>query len=273
MKCPVIILCGGKGTRILEDNTMHPKPMLEVGGKPILWHIMKIYSFYGFNKFILPLGHKGEYVKNYFCNYGTMDSNNTVIINSTNTSRIRSEADKDKWEITFVDTGVNTLKGGRIKRVEPYIDTDYFHLTYGDGVANIDLLKLEEFHKQHDVIGTVTAVRPPSRFGELCIDGDKAIHFEEKPQLGTGFINGGFFIFNRSFLDYLTADEDCDLEFGALQRIARDGKLYVHKHTGFWQCMDTARDRAYLNKLWQENLPSPWQIWEMAVDEERVLGK
>ena len=250
MKCPVIILCGGKGTRILEANAMHPKPMLEVGGRPILWHIMKIYSFYGFTQFILPLGFQGGYIRNYF------ESNNN-----------------ENWDIIFVDTGIDTLKGGRIKRVEPYIDTDYFHLTYGDGVANIDLLKLEEFHKQHDGIGTVTAVRPPSRFGELYIEGDKAIHFEEKPQLATGFINGGFFVFNRSFLDYLTADEDCDLEFGVLQRLARDGKLYVHKHTGFWQCMDTPRDRAYLNKLWQENSPSPWQIWEMAIDGERVLEK
>ncbi len=256
----VVILCGGLGTRLREKTEIKPKPMIEIGGKPILWHIMKIYSFYGFNKFILPLGYKGEYIKKYFCNYGIMTNHNTLTMNPENIFRIHSEADKGKWEITFVDTGINTLKGGRIKRVEPYIDSNYFHLTYGDGVANINLFKLEELHRQHDGIGTVTAVRPPSRFGELYIKANKVTHFEEKPQLGTGFINGGFFIFNRSFLDYLTTDEDCDLEFGALQNIAQDKKLHVYKHTGFWQCMDNPRDRIHLNKLWDSGR-AKWRIW------------
>ncbi|GAH44295.1 unnamed protein product, partial [marine sediment metagenome] len=236
-KPEVVILCGGKGSRLSEETVLKPKPMIEIGGRPILWHIMEIYSYYGYNKFVLALGYQSEYIENYFTN------------NRTN------------WEITFIDTGLDTLKGGRIKRLEKYITSDNFHLTYGDGVANIDLEKLYDFHLSHSSIGTVTAVRPPSRFGELKISGDKVIKFEEKPQLGTGVINGGFFVFKKKFMEYLTPDVNCDFEFGALQKLAQDGELRAYGHEGFWQCMDNVRDRDYLNKLWDNN-QAHWKVWE-----------
>ena len=232
----VIILCGGKGTRLKEETENKPKPMVEIGGKPILWHIMKYYSCYGFRRFILALGYKGEVIQSYFSH-------------------------EKEWDVECVDTGLNTLKGGRIKRLEPTIQSDVFHLTYGDGLSNVDLDALQEFHLQRKKIGTVTAVHPPSRFGELVIENDLVVSFEEKPQLKTGYINGGFFVFNRSFLECLTQDEHCDLEFGALQKLSHDRELVPYKHEGYWQCMDNSRDMEYLNKLWQGHHP-PWKIWE-----------
>jgi glucose-1-phosphate cytidylyltransferase len=168
--------------------------------------------------------------------------------------------DESAWEITFVDTGMNTLKGGRIKRVERYVKSDNFHLTYGDGLSNVNIKEVEKFHLQHGKIGTVTGVHPPSRFGEMLIDGDSVIHFEEKPQLSSGIINGGFFVFDRRLFNYLTEDENCDFEFGPLQEIASKGELKVFKYNGFWQCMDTIRERDYLNKLWDSGDP-PWKTW------------
>lgn len=235
-----MILCGGMGTRLRAETEVKPKPMVEIGGKPILWHIMKYYSRYGFQRFILTLGYKGEYIKDYFSS--------------------SSPSHEKEWDVICVDTGLNTLKGGRIKMVEPYIKSDEFHLTYGDGVSTIDLHKLIDFHRAHKKIGTVTAVRPPSRFGELLIEGDYVKEFEEKSQLSTGHINGGFFVFNKSFLNYLTADENCDLEFGALQKLSRDGELAAYKHEEYWQCMDNMRDMQYLNRLWESGKP-PWKIW------------
>ena len=234
----VVILCGGMGSRLREETETKPKPMIDIGGRPILWHIMKYYSHYGFNRFILALGYKGEYIKNYF----DTASNN------------------EGWEVICVDTGPDTLKGGRIKRLEPHIKSERFHLTYGDGLSNVDLNKLVAFHRKHNKTGTVTAVHPPSRFGEMLIKGNRVAEFEEKPQLTTGNINGGFFVFEKKLLEYLTPDENCDLEFGALQKLSREGELMAYKHDGYWQCMDNIRDMQYLNKLWESG-DTPWKVW------------
>ncbi|HEX75399.1 MAG TPA: glucose-1-phosphate cytidylyltransferase [Dehalococcoidia bacterium] len=255
-----IILCGGRGVRLQEETEFRPKPMVEIGGKPMLWHIMEIYSHYGYNRFILALGYKGEHIKKYFYDYRIVSSDFTLVMNPHKPPKIHSVPDECDWEITFVDTGLDTLKGGRIKRLEKYIKSDNFHLTYGDCVANVDIKELYKFHISHNSIGTLTAVRPPSRFGELMLSGDKVIKFEEKPQLGTGAINGGFFVFKKEFMQYLTPDVNCDLEFGALQKLARDGELRAYSHEGFWQCMDNVRDRDYLNKLWQEG-QAFWKLW------------
>jgi glucose-1-phosphate cytidylyltransferase len=182
-----------------------------------------------------------------------MDPNHTPKIHNTH--------EDNNWEITFVDTGLETLKGGRIKRIEKHVESENFHLTYGDGVANLDIKKLEKFHKVRKGIGTLTAVRPPSRFGEIKLNGNKAIHFEEKPQLGTGHINGGFFVFKQDFFDHLKPSVDYDFEFGPLEKLAKNGKLYAYKHDGFWQCMDNIRERDYLNKLWDEN-KAKWKVWK-----------
>jgi glucose-1-phosphate cytidylyltransferase len=234
---PVVILCGGKATRMRESGELRPKPMVEIGGRPILWHIMKIYSCYGFRRFVLPLGFAGDQIEAYF-------------------SKGRHRED---WEVRCISTGVNTLKGGRIKRVERYLDAGTFHLTYGDGVADINLTELHTFHSQHGSLATVTAVRPPSRFGELILQGQRVTHFAEKPQMSSGTINGGFFVFQREFLDALSPAADCDLEFGALQRLAGEGRLIAYRHPGFWQCMDTPRERDFLNTLWKQG--APWKIW------------
>jgi glucose-1-phosphate cytidylyltransferase len=257
----VVILCGGQGTRLREETEIKPKPMVEIGGKPILWHIMKYYSHYGFNKFILALGYKGECIKRYFYDYGYLSSDLTVTLDPKVPPKVHSLSRENHWEIACIDTGLNTLKGGRIKRLEPYIKSDIFHLTYGDGLADIDLHKLVTFHLKHKKIGTVSAVHPPSRFGEMLIKGNVVKEFEEKPQLAAGYINGGFFIFNKRLLGYLTPDENCDLEFGALQKLSREGELMAYKHEGYWQCMDNVRDMQYLNKLWEEDR-APWKVWE-----------
>lgn len=236
----VVILCGGIGTRMKEETETRPKPMVEIGQRPILWHIMKYYAHYGFNRFILALGYKGEHIRKYF---------ESPLFRRTG------------WDVSCIDTGPRTLKGGRIKRIEPYLESGTFHLTYGDGLGTVDLHGLVSFHKRHERIGTVTAVHPPSRFGEMMIKGSRVVEFEEKPQLTSGCINGGFFMFERSFLKYLTSDEDCDLEFGALQKLSRQGQLMAYRHDGYWQCMDTVRDMEYLNKLWKSGSP-PWKVWK-----------
>jgi glucose-1-phosphate cytidylyltransferase len=260
-KPEVVILCGGRGTRLSEETYSKPKPMVEIGDKPILWHIMKIYAHYGYNKFILALGYKGDYIKKYFYDYRVISSNFTLTMHPDHTPKIHDIHKDNDWEITFVDTGLETLKGGRIKRVEKYIKSDNFHLTYGDGVANVDITKLFNFHITHKGIGTLTAARPPSRFGEVNLSGNKVINFEEKPQLEKGNINGGFFVFKKDFFDYLTPDINCDFEFGPLQKLAKRNQLYAYKHKGFWQCMDNIRDMDYLNKLWNEN-NAEWKVWK-----------
>ena len=256
----VVILCGGRGTRLSEETTKKPKPMVEIGGMPILWHIMKIYRYYGFNRFILALGYKGSQIKEYFYNYRITNSDFSLILDPRCDPKYFNHSDEIDWEIVFVDTGIETLKGGRIKRVEKYIESNLFHLTYGDGVSDVDLSKVVRFHESHGCIGTVTAVHPPSRFGEMALDGENVLEFEEKPQMGSGYINGGFFVFNEKMLSYLTDDESCDFEFGPLQQIAREGKLKAFRHDGFWQCMDNVRERDYLDHLIRTN-NAPWTVW------------
>lgn len=238
-----------------------PKPMVKIAGQPILWHIMKIYSHYGFKRFILALGYKADYIKEYFYNLRITSSDFTMKLDMTVSPKFFNPTlDKD-WEITFVDTGQETLKGGRIKRLEKYIESDTFHLTYGDGVSDVNINELVKFHQNHGKIGTVTAVHPPSRFGEMLIDGDEVIEFDEKPQMATGYINGGFFIFKRDLLSYLTEDIECDFEFGAMQEIVKNGQLMAYKHDAFWQCMDNVRERDYLDSLIREN-KAPWIKWK-----------
>jgi len=257
----VVILCGGKGTRLSEETTIKPKPMVEIGGKPILWHIMKYYSCFGYNNFILALGYKSSYIKEYF--YNNRFSQNDFTINSdplTEPQFHNLSGDK-LWNITFIDTGLETLKGARIKRIEKYIKTENFHLTYGDGLCDIDLENLVNFHLEHKKMATVTAVRPPSRFGEMSINRENVVDvFEEKSQMNIGFINGGFFVLNQSIMDRLDIDPMCDFEFGPMQGLAKEKQLMAFKHNGFWQCMDNVRERDFLNSLVNKN-EAPWMKW------------
>ena len=256
----VVILCGGLGTRMQEETGSRPKPMVAIGRKPILWHIMKIFAHYGYKDFILCLGYRGEMIKEYFYNYEILNNDFTITLGNPKQVQIDNGHPEIGWRITLVDTGDTTLKGARIKKIEKYVDTDLFAVTYGDGVANIDIGDLIAFHKQHGKIGTVSGVRPPSRFGELVIKNDKVTSFTEKPQLSEGLINGGFFVFSKKIFKYLSDDEQCDFEIGPLEQLARDGELRVYKHDGSWECMDTLRDIAHLNKLWQ-NQNAFWKVW------------
>ena len=256
----VVILCGGKGTRLSEETMLKPKPMVEIGGKPILWHIMKYYSLFGFHRFILALGYKADYIKEYFYNYKITNSDFTINLQPDSPAIFYNSAEESDWEITFIDTGLETLKGGRIKRIEKYLKSEDFHLTYGDGVSNVNLDELVNFHRNHGKLATVSAVRPPSRFGEMIIENDNVNVFDEKSQMHTGFINGGFFILNRKILDYLSEDENCDFEFGPLQQIVKDKQLKAFKHSDFWQCMDNVRERDFLDKL-IETGKAPWIKW------------
>ena len=247
----VVIFCGGFGTRFKEETEARPKPMITVGGKPILWHIMKLYSHYGFREFILCAGYKCDVIKDYFYHYHMHNSDFTVTLGQEETIEFHDPIEED-WKVTVADTGLNTLKGGRLKKVEKYIDEDTFMLTYGDGIADIDLNRLLQFHRNHGKIATVTGVYPPSLFGEISADETGFVRsFSEKPQTSTGLINGGFFVLNRKIFDYLTDDPQCDFEKGPLEEVVKDGELMVYRHDGHWSCMDTQRDNAYLNKLWE----------------------
>jgi len=254
-----IILAGGWGTRLDGQDERLPKPMVPIGNKPILWHIMKIYSHYGFNEFIICLGVKADIIKNYFYNYEANNSDFTIDMATGNIEYKVSHKEKD-WKVTLVDTGLNTLKGGRIKRIEKYLDSDINMLTYGDGVADIDINDLIRFHKSHGKTVTISGVRPPARFGELVEKEGKVELFQEKPQISQGMINGGFMVFNKKMLDYLTEDEYCDFEIGPLEKIASKGKIMVYKHDDNWECMDHGRDVAHLNKLWNEE-NAFWKVW------------
>ena len=257
----VIILCGGKGSRLSEETGLKPKPMVEIGDMPILWHIMKTYSSFGYKRFILALGYKASYIKEYFYNFRISQSDFSLNLNPETHPVFFNKPEDTDWDITFVDTGLETLKGGRIKRLEKYIKSDSFHLTYGDGVSDIDISELVKFHKSHKAMGTVTAVHPPSRFGEMVIEDNCVTNFDEKPQMETGYINGGFFIFNKEVLNYLRTDEDCDFEFGPLQEIVKNNQLKAYKHNGFWQPMDNIRERNYLDNLIRKN-KAPWVRWK-----------
>lgn len=256
----VVILCGGKGSRLSEETIYKPKPMVEIGGKPILWHIMKYYSIFGYKRFILALGYKGDYVKEYFNNLRFNNSDLTLHLNPDIAPEFHNSSDENDWIITLADTGENTLKGGRIKRIEKYVNSDNFHLTYGDGLSNIDITKLVQFHESHRKIATVSAVRPPSRFGEMILDRDDVVAFDEKSQMHIGYINGGFFVLNKKIFDYLTPDENCDFEFGPLQQVVKGNQLKAYIHNDFWQCMDNVRERDYLDKL-VVTKKAPWVIW------------
>jgi len=255
----VVILCGGQGMRLREETEYKPKPMIEIGQHPILWHIMKIYSAYGFNDFVLCLGYKGEVIKDYFYHYKTRNNDFTIELKSGKISIHESNSDSN-WKVTLADTGISAMTGARIKRIEKYITEDNFMATYGDGVTDLNIKKLLEFHKSHGKIGTVTGVSPPSRYGELTIEHDRVVSFKEKPQDSATSINGGYFIFNSEFFDYLSADDNCVLEREPLENLAKDKELKVYTHRGFWQCMDTYRDYRYLTELWSSG-KAPWKVW------------
>ncbi len=254
-----IILAGGYGSRLGNITEAIPKPMVKVGNKPILWHILKIYSHYGYNDFILSLGYKAEYIKEYFYNYSAYCDDYTIDLGSKEIVKHNSHTEKD-WKISLIDTGLDTLKGARIKRVENYLD-DINMLTYGDGVADINIKELVEYHKSHNKIITISGVHPPARFGEIIEEDGKLISFEEKPQTSVGLINGGFMVFNKELLNYLTTDEKCDLEYGPFDILAKEGQIMVYKHFGSWECVDTERDLNHLNKLWN-NHNAFWKVWE-----------
>jgi len=254
----VIILAGGYGTRLGSLTDLIPKPMIEIGGRPILWHIMKIYAHYGCNEFVLCLGYKGSVIKDYFYHFNNYDSDFTIDLANDNITH--HDTCRENWKVTLVNTGLDTLKGGRIKRVEKYLDPGVNMLTYGDGVADIDIDKLLDFHRSHEKTVTITGVKPPSLFGEIIEEKGKVITFEEKPQTSKGLINGGFIVFDRKMLDYFTTGKDCDFEFGGLEQLAKEDQVMTYKHEGFWECADTVRDIEHLNKLWNEGKAS-WKVW------------
>jgi len=254
----VVILAGGLGTRISEESAIRPKPMVEIGGKPILWHIMKIYSKYGYNDFVICLGYKGDMIKEYFANYFRYNSNLTVDLQNNKIEIHDSVC--EPWKITLVDTGDDTMTGGRIKRVERFIDGDEFMLTYGDGVADIDIKRLVDYHKGHKRKATLTSVMPPGRFGILDIKENGSVkRFVEKPKGDGSWINAGFFVLNNEVFDYIDGDS-CIWERSPLERLANENQLMSYKHQGFWQAMDTLRDKNYLNEIWNKG-NAPWKIW------------
>ena len=255
----VVILAGGKGTRISEESYTKPKPMIEIAGKPILWHIMKIYSYYGFNNFIICLGYKGYIVKEYFTNYYLHQSDVTIDLNNNSIDIHKTAA--EPWKITLVDTGLDTMTGGRLLRVKDYIGQEAFMMTYGDGLSNIDISELVRVHKKHKKQATLTAIQPSGRFGALNIKADSAIQsFEEKPQNEVGWVNGGFFVLEPEIFDYLQEGDNTIWERAPIQNIAKNNQLTAYKHYGFWKCMDTLRDKVELEKMWN-NGETPWKLW------------
>lgn len=253
----VVILAGGLGTRLAEETEVKPKPMVEIGGRPILWHIMKHYGFHGFKEFFIALGYRGEIVKRFFLDYCSLSGSMTVDLSQGMIDN--HENDCEDWLVHLKDTGNETNTGGRVKRLEPWLSGGTFMLTYGDGVSDVDLRKLLEFHREHGRIATVTAVRPPARFGGLIFDGDLVTEFTEKPQIGEGWINGGFMVFEPEVFKYLAGD-DSSLETDALENLATDKQLVAFRHEAFWQCMDTMREVRLLENLWRISKP-PWKVW------------
>jgi glucose-1-phosphate cytidylyltransferase len=254
----VAILAGGVGTRIQEETEAKPKPMVEIGGKPILWHIMKIYAHQGFHDFVVALGYKGDYVKRYMVDYASLTGDLTIGLREGRV-QVHGNADRDDWNVALVDTGQTTNKGGRIKRLAPYLGDGTFMLTWGDGVSDIDLSRLLEFHRAHGKLATLTAVRPSARFGHIELDGDVVTEFSEKPQAREGWINGAFFVLEPQVLDYIDGDET-EWEKEPLERLAADEQLMAYRHEGFWQCMDTLRDRKLLEQMWDTG-DAPWKLW------------
>lgn len=255
----VVIFAGGMGTRISEESHLKPKPMIEIGGKPILWHIMKIYSSYGYNDFIICLGYKGYVIKEYFINYFLYNSDITIEVNNNKLDIHFSNA--ESFKVTLIDTGVNTNTAGRLKRIEKYVKNERFMLTYGDGVADINILNLLKFHESHGKIATLTAIQPPGRFGNIEISEDSQVNkFQEKPSGDGVWINGGFFVLEPQIFSYLKSNMDnVQWEKRPLIEIANDGQLGAYKHNGFWKCMDAMRDKVELEELWENN--PQWKIW------------
>ncbi|MCE7765130.1 glucose-1-phosphate cytidylyltransferase [Pseudomonas sp. WOUb67] len=252
-----VILAGGLGTRISEESHLRPKPMIEIGGKPIIWHIMKIYSHYGINDFVICLGYKGYVIKEYFANYFLHMSDVTFDMAANRMDIHNRHA--EPWRVTLVDTGENTATGGRLKRVREYVGNETFCLTYGDGVSDVDIPRLIDFHRQHGKMATVTAVQPPGRYGALDVQGQQVRGFQEKPLGDGGWINGGFFVLEPAVLEYIAGD-DTTWEYEPMRRLAEDGQLMSHLHRGFWQPMDTLRDRMLLEEHWK-NGDAAWQLW------------
>lgn len=261
---PVIILAGGLGTRLREETEFRPKPMVPIGGKPIIWHIMKMYAHYGFYRFIICLGYKGEMIKNYFLNYHLAGIDLTL---HTKTGKIvEQQASNEDWEITLVDTGQDNQTGSRVAQASRYVDTEKFLLTYGDGLANVNIDELITFHNNHKKLVTLTGVNLPSRFGNLDVAQNSVISFAEKQKVDDAWINGGFFICEKDFLKYLSTDPECILEQEPLKNVTNDRQLMMYKHTGFWQCMDTYREHQKLEALWETE--APWKVW---LDQEKTF--
>lgn len=263
LNIPVMILCGGLGTRLHEATEVRPKPMVEIGGRPILWHLMKYYASYGLDEFILCLGYKGSVIKDYFLNYKSFNSDITLQLNQPDKVQYHGSNSEENWRVTLVETGDRAQTGARVARAAHYVDNDIFCLTYGDGLADIDIQALLRFHLSHGRVGTVTGVHPPGRFGEISLGTKGQVQqFNEKPQVTDGIINGGFFVFNRSFFEkYLDVRDELVLEQDPLKQLAKDGELMVYLHTGFWQPMDTYRELKLLQGYWSDG-KAPWKIWE-----------
>jgi glucose-1-phosphate cytidylyltransferase len=255
----VAILAGGHGTRLAEETEIKPKPMVQIGNKPILWHIMKHYNHYGYNQFVIALGYKGEYIKKYMVDYASLNGDLTVNLSKGVVNQ--KQDNRPDWTIELVETGLHTLTGGRIKRLAPSIGKERFMLTWGDGVSDVDLDDLLKFHKSHGKLATLTAVRPPARYGHLEIFGDGTVgEFSEKPQAAEGWINGAFFVLEPEIFDYIEGDST-QWEKEPMENLAKDGQLMAYQHKSFWQCMDTLREKYLLESLWQSGKP-PWKIWE-----------
>lgn len=257
----VVILAGGLGTRISEESHLKPKPMIEIGGMPILWHIMKLYSYYGYNDFIICAGYKQYVIKEYFANYFLHKSDITFDFSSGDHEVIIHDNFTEPWKVTVVDTGMETMTGGRVKRVKKYLEDSPFMVTYGDGVANVEINKLLAFHKEHGKLMTLTGILPEGRFGVMDFDeNSNVLAFREKSKTDTGWVNGGFLVCNPEVLDYIDGD-DIMLEREPMERLVLEGELVCYKHNGFWQCMDTLRDKERLERLWNKN-SAPWKVWE-----------
>ncbi|MEW6300932.1 MAG: glucose-1-phosphate cytidylyltransferase [Thermodesulfobacteriota bacterium] len=255
----VIILAGGFGSRLSEETALRPKPMVEIGGKPILWHIMNIYAAFGIDEFIIALGYKAEVIKEYFLNFYAL--NNDISVDLASGKTIIHDGNQPKWKVHLVDTGLYTETGGRLKRLAGWLEeNETFMFTYGDGVADVNIRALFQFHQSHGKLATVTAVRPPARFGRMAIKGNQVIDFNEKPEEGEGWINGGFFVLNAKVLDYIEGDKT-SWEYGPLEQLSRSGQIVGYKHTGFWSCMDTLREKNFLEELWNSG-KAPWAVWK-----------
>ena len=255
----VAILAGGTGSRLSEETVAKPKPMVEVGGRPILWHIMKYYSHWGYDDFLIALGYRGEYIKRYFVDYLSLASDLTVSLRDGDVTQHQNGNGTENWTIRLCDTGLTSETGGRIKRLAPYLQDGTFMLTWGDGVSTVDLDELLAFHRSHGKLATLTAVRPPARFGHLELDDDRITEFSEKPQTGEGWINGAFFVLEPGVFDYIEGDST-RFEREPLERLAADNQLMAYRHYGFWQCMDTLREKMLLDELWGSG-QAPWKVW------------